>query len=210
MIAVACVLRQGGKVGYSADWVARLRNSVARNLDQPHRFVCLSDCDVDCERIPLINNGPGFWSKLELFRPGLFDTPVLYIDLDTVICGNLDHIVSRIQDQRFVMLHETDKNVTSSAVMWWRGDQSHLYTQWIAESQATWAAQYSKMPRYGDQAFIEDRVDHTLLQQHIPGDWIAWSSQKQSNANAKLLIFRKVSQKPSTMLDHALVRAHWH
>lgn len=210
MITVACVLRHGGKVGYNAEWVVKLRNSVARNLAQPHRFVCLSDCAVDCERIPLINSGPGFWSKLELFRPGLFNTPVLYIDLDTVICGNLDHIVSQIKDQSFVMLHETDKNVTSSAVMWWNGDYSDLYTQWAAESQSTWSTQYSKMPRYGDQAFIEDRVAHTLLQQHIPAEWVGWSSQKQINSQAKILIFRKVSQKPSTMLDHALVQAHWH
>jgi hypothetical protein len=210
MITVACVLKQGGKVGYNADWVAKLRNSVTRNLSQPHQFVCLSDCEVECERIPLINSGPGFWSKLELFRPGLFDTPVLYIDLDTVICGSLDQVVDRIQNQQFVMLHETDKNVVSSAVMWWRGDHSSLYAQWSAESQDTWAAQYSKMPRYGDQAFIEDRVKHTLLQDHIPQDWVAWSSQKQSSPNARLLIFRKVSQKPSTMLDHALVQAHWH
>ena len=96
MITVACVLRQGGKVGYDASWVTKLRNSVARNLTLPYRFVCLSDCDVDCERIALEPGGQGFWSKLQLFRPGQFDTPVLYIDLDALICQNIDDIVTRV------------------------------------------------------------------------------------------------------------------
>lgn len=210
MITVACVLRQGGKVGYDATWVSKLRNSVRRNLQMPHRFVCLSDCDVNCERIPLINAGIGFWSKLELFRPKLLTGPILYLDLDTVICGNLDEIVQRIQHEDFVMLHETDKNVVSSAVMWWQGDHSYLYNQWLEQPVDAWYAQYSKMPRYGDQAFIEDRTRYTLLQQHIPSEWVGWSSEKKINHAARLLIFRKTSQKPSTMLDHELVQAHWY
>ena len=110
MLNVVCVLRQGGKVGYDATWVEKLKNSVARNLTIEHRFVCLSDVDVPCERIPLIGAGAGFWSKLELFRTELFKGPVLYIDLDTVVCASLDDMVNRIKDQQFVMLLETDKN----------------------------------------------------------------------------------------------------
>ena len=108
MINVVCVLRNGGKVGYDAIWVEKLKNSVARNLTLKHQFICLSDVDVPCNRIPLISHDAGFWAKLELFRPKLFDGPVLYIDLDTVICASLDDVVNRIKDQQFVMLLETE------------------------------------------------------------------------------------------------------
>ena len=210
MINVVCVLRNGGKVGYDATWVEKLKKSVARNLTLEHRFVCLSDVAVPCERIPLIGTGAGFWAKLELFRPRLFDGPVLYIDLDTVVCANLDDIVDRIKDQQFVMLLETDKNVVSSAVMWWQGDHSYLWDQYLEISSEEIKECYSKMPRYGDQAFIEDYTTHTLLQDHIPTEWIGWSSQRETPVNSKILIFRKVSQKPSTMLDHPLVKQHWY
>ena len=210
MINVVCVLRNGGKVGYDATWVEKLKNSVARNLTLKHKFVCLSDVDVPCERIPLIGAGAGFWAKLELFRPGLFTDPVLYIDLDTVICSNLDDIVDRIKDQQFVMLLETDKNVVSSAVMWWQGDHSYLWNQYIKTPEGVLKEQYSKMPKYGDQAFIQDYTEHTLLQEHIPEPWVGWSSQRTVPTDAKLLIFRKVSQKPSTMSDHPLVQQHWY
>jgi hypothetical protein len=210
MINVVCVLRQGGKVGYDATWVEKLKNSVARNLTLEHKFICLSDVDVPCERIPLIKDGIGFWAKLELFRSELFTGPVLYLDLDTVICNNLDNIIHCIKDQNFVMLKETDKNVVSSAVMWWQGDHSYLWKKYINTPVDVLKEQYSKMPRYGDQAFIEDHTTHTLLQEYIPDEWVGWSSQRDIPTNAKLLIFRKVSQKPSNMLDHPLVQQHWH
>jgi hypothetical protein len=210
MINVVCVLRHGGKVGYDATWVEKLKNSVARNLTIDHKFICLSDVDVPCERIPLIGTGVGFWSKLELFRPGLFNDPVLYIDLDTVICDNIDGIVANVSNQNFVMLKETDKNVVSSAVMWWKGDHSYLWEKYTNIPSNIIKNEYSKMPRYGDQAFIEDYTSHTLLQDHIPEHWISWSSQKEIPTDFKILIFRKVSQKPSTMLDHPIVQQHWH
>lgn len=210
MINVVCVLRQGGKVGYDATWVEKLKNSVARNLTLEHKFICLSDVDVPCKRIPLISDGAGFWAKLELFRPGLFTDPVLYIDLDTVVCNNIDSIVNGVKDQDFVMLKETDKNVVSSAVMWWRGDHSYLWRRYTNTPVSVLKEQYSKMPRYGDQAFIEDGAKHTLLQQHIPESWVGWSSQPVTTPDTKILIFRKVSQKPSTMPDHPLVQQHWH
>jgi hypothetical protein len=210
VINVVCVLRQGGKVGYDATWVEKLKNSVARNLTVEHRFICLSDVDVPCERIPLISTSGGFWSKLELFRANIFNGPVLYIDLDTVVCAGLDDIVNKIKDQQFVMLLETDKNVVSSAVMWWQGDHSYLWDRYLEMSSEEIKEQYSKMPRYGDQAFVEDYTNHTLLQDYIPTEWVGWSSQPVTSPDTKILIFRKVSQKPSTMLDHPLVQQHWH
>ena len=93
MLTVACVLWQGRfrrrRKMYGTDWVLRLKNMVKRNLPVPHRFVCLSNVDVPCERIPLIHDWPGWFSKIELHRPGLFKDRVLYIDLDELILKNL-------------------------------------------------------------------------------------------------------------------------
>lgn len=98
MITVACVYWKGVFRGresiYSGEWVAKLKNMVARNLPMPHRFVCLSNVPVSCERIHLLNDWRGWWSKIELFRPGLFDGDrVLYLDLDTIVLKDLTPIV---------------------------------------------------------------------------------------------------------------------
>jgi hypothetical protein len=211
MINIVCVLRSGGKVGYDASWVEKLQRAVDRNLSQPHRFVCLSDCEVSCERIALENIGKGFWSKMQLFKPNLFIGPVLYLDLDTVICNNIDPIVDCIKNQQFVMWHEADRQIHSSAFMWWQGDHSylwHLYQQYGPEH---WAKKYSEPPLYGDQALISEHTKHTLLTDHCPNKWFHIASRRDTDSlvDVKLLMFRKTLQKPSTMLNHPLVQTHW-
>ena len=211
VINVACVLRAGGKVGYDATWVAKLQRAVERNLSHPHRFVCLSDCEVPCERIVLEDVGKGFWSKIQLFKPNLFTGPVLYLDLDTVICSSIDPIVDCIKDQKFVMWYEADRQIHSSAFMWWQGDHSHLWNLYQQQSPEYWANLYCRPPLYGDQALISEHVEHTLLTDHCDPTWFHIASHRDcDNLNrVKLLMFRKTSQKPSTMLNHPLVQTHW-
>jgi hypothetical protein len=88
-LTFACVLK-AGPAGYAAAEVAWLHAGVNRHLPGV-RFVCLSDMDVECERVPLLEGWPGWWSKLELFRPDLVG-PILYADLDTLIVGSLADI----------------------------------------------------------------------------------------------------------------------
>jgi hypothetical protein len=83
---VICVLRSGGI--YGAGDVEKLRNQVARHLSLPHEFVCLSDVEVSCKRIALQHDWSGWWSKVELFRPGVIQGPTVYMDLDNVILGD--------------------------------------------------------------------------------------------------------------------------
>lgn len=95
MITVACVLKSGGI--YTAEWVDRLRIMVERHLSLAHNFVCLSDMDVPgIETIPLVHQWPGWWSKLELFGPALWDVErALYLDLDVLVTGVLDSLVNQ-------------------------------------------------------------------------------------------------------------------
>lgn len=120
---VACVLRYGGD--YGPEYVARLREGVRRYLSGA-RFVCLSDGEVPCERIPLTTRWPGWLSKLEIFRPGLFDGPVLYLDLDTAVTGSLAEIAA--YPHRFTMLSDFYRpELAASGVMAWCGDYSAIF-----------------------------------------------------------------------------------
>lgn len=85
-MTVACVLRSGG--GFTTDDVDALHRAFLR-YDPGVDFVCLSDVPVRCRWISLSTDLPGWWAKMELFRPGLFTGErVLYIDLDTVVVGD--------------------------------------------------------------------------------------------------------------------------
>ena len=212
MLNVVCLLRQGGKVGYTAEWVDKLQRGVQRNLTHSHRFVCFSDCAVNCERIELETGDYGFWSKMQMFKPGLLTGPTLYLDLDTVICSNIDSIIDNIQQQQFVMWIEADKNIHSSAFMYWQGDHSNLWNTFISKPLSYWESLYGVPPLYGDQAIISENTQHTVLTDHCPAEWFHIASHKDARRDLgqiKMLMFRKVSQKPSTMSYHPLVQAHW-
>ena len=217
MITVACVLRQGGKVGYDASWVEKLHNSISRNLTIPFKFVCLSDCEVPCERIPLDEVGPGYWAKMQLFRPGLFAGPVLFFDLDTVICNNIDDLVQRLLDQNnFIMWQDTYYNISSSAIMYWNGDYSAVYDSYILK-QPWYENHYSSNNQItgrliGDQAVISSLVDHKFVNDFCPENWIHVVGKHDDTCDlseTRILIFRKLHTKPSTLPNHRLVKEHW-
>lgn len=149
-LTVACVLQSGGV--YTPDWVRQLKEGVDRHLSG-HRFVCLSDVEVPCERIPLERTFPRYWCKMSLFRH-VFDTPVLYIDLDSVIVGPLDDLfrgrLTMVQDFRY-------NGVANGSVMSWTGDHSHLWRWFITDPDRIMRAYDMRGSNGGlDQGFVSD------------------------------------------------------
>jgi hypothetical protein len=89
---ILTVLRSGGE--YEPKHVQAVQRQVARWAPGVS-FGCLSDTPiegVDC--IPLRHNWPGWFAKLELFRPDLGGR-FLYTDLDNLIVGPLDDILEQ-------------------------------------------------------------------------------------------------------------------
>lgn len=166
MLTVASVLKSGGI--YDATWVARLRDGVKRHLPIEHRFVCLSDVDVPCERIPLQHDWPGWWSKIELFTlPG----PVLYFDLDTAIVGNLETLASHAEERKLIMLRDFYvPDHCGSGVMAWAGDYPLEAYRLFAETPGK--LMDVRRARMGDQAFIEEALPLITHWQRLVGDQI--------------------------------------
>lgn len=102
---VVCV-----KVGtkYGADYVNKLAAMVARHTTLPHTFLCLTDDPrgVTCRTVPIGTTLPGWWAKLVLFKPhpALADGRTVFLDLDTVIVGNMDFLLQ--YDGPFAILRD--------------------------------------------------------------------------------------------------------
>lgn len=126
-VTVTCVLRTGAD--FTEDYVVKLRNAVHRNLHMRHDFICLTDQPIKgicC--VPLQHKWPGWWSKIELFRPNLFEGRVLYFDLDTLIVDGIDEFAE--YDHVFTMLAGFRKTWRrASGVMAWHGDYSGVYSE---------------------------------------------------------------------------------
>lgn len=100
MVRRVCVLRSGGEFGPEhVQWLAGkvdlLQWLVAETdvIGKADVLQCLSDVPVrGVPTIPLQHGWPGWWAKMELFRP---DIPgdLLYLDLDTVVRGDLQPLI---------------------------------------------------------------------------------------------------------------------
>lgn len=160
---VACVLKSGGD--FTPEYVSRLRDGVAAHLGD-HRFVCLSDVPVDCERIPLGLGLPGWWSKLELFQ---LTGKVIYLDLDTVINGPLQDLADI--DTPFSMLDDLNGHGINktSGVMVWNGDFTHVMED-IGKDPFS---NYRSPRKWGDQGWISSRVKAESIQAHCRPGFVA-------------------------------------
>lgn len=140
---------------------------VAEHLSLRHRFVCLSDVEIPgIETIKLLHGWPGWWSKMELFRPGLFSGPVLYFDLDTFINKNIDLLFE--VPGSFIMLRDFGaRDVPASGVMRWQGDYSELYADFYKKAADT-MMNCTKIGNVGDQAFVGRRVAPQFWQDLTP------------------------------------------
>jgi hypothetical protein len=75
-------------LGRGAEYVGKLQRGVARNMTVPHEFVEVTEKDLPAGRT-------GWFNKLHLLE--MFDGPVLFLDLDVIVTGNIDHLVEIAQ-----------------------------------------------------------------------------------------------------------------
>lgn len=91
-------MKWGDKFG--PEYVNRLYSMVSRNLTLPFKFVCFTDNGAGINRNVEIRPLPDMalpdgkergWRKLSTFRDDIgLSGRVLFLDLDTVIVGNID------------------------------------------------------------------------------------------------------------------------
>lgn len=158
-LTVVCVYSRGS--GFTDEYVTRLRDAVQKHCSAPHRFVCITNHELPgIETIKRAKAWKGWWIKLELFRQGLFDGPVVYFDLDTLILGDITDILTYPHDFSTCSNWKSGRKAThmSSAVMAWDGreDLSHVFHSFhpsmIHEYEQSWE-------RWGDQARIAETIN---------------------------------------------------
>lgn len=156
-------------------WVARLQAGVARHLTEgSFRFVCLSDVDVPCERIPLEHDWPGWWAKCELLR---LRGPVLGLDLDSAIVGDLTDIARVAFMGGFTMLRDFYRHdgLGSGVTAWSEGDitAADLYDIFTGGPDE-WM---HSVGGRGDQGFVEEAAFTPAImrwQDALPGQIVSY------------------------------------
>jgi len=202
MITIACVLRVDEGSRYNINDVKKLKKGFEVFLDTDHRFVCLSNIVIPMiETIPLVTDLKGWWSKIELFRPNLFDSDVFYIDLDMVICNDLLPFLNLCQGHDFLMLNHIKDSTPGSGIMYWqKNDHSYIYDKFMKDP-ARYQQKYTRHPKLGDQAFISENIEYSFFNdiQGFNKDWLQWLDYKENvvHPDTKILIGCGNKLKPS-------------
>lgn len=158
------VLRSGGI--YGPGWVYALKRGLNRWMPPGYDWRVLTDNPEPFAAwgVRLQHDWPGWFSKLELFRPGLFEGPVVYLDLDTLPVGDLSEIAAYAGP--FAMLSDFYRpQQAESGVM--------AFTPGPA-TEAIWEAfmrdPVGNMRRYRrDGRFIAEHSEPVRLQEVFPG-----------------------------------------
>lgn len=151
-LTVACV-KHGDK--YGPDYVNRLYAMVRRHLPGNWRFVCYTDDPkglapeigvVDISKAPV----SGWWAKLALFDPRipLADPTIFYLDLDTIVVGDLSFIKGL--KVGFQILEHPDSPTFNSSVM--------LFDRAFAAPVSQKIRRQDIVRLVGDQDWIEETM----------------------------------------------------
>jgi hypothetical protein len=106
---------------YPVGLINHLMDRVARQTAQPPRFVLITDREhPELRPGVLVRQFPDYWlqpqfktagchAKLAMFEKGVLpdDLPAVYIDLDTVIMGDMHEALSFMDDERTVLIFQS-------------------------------------------------------------------------------------------------------
>lgn len=213
MITVLCVLRSGGV--YAPEWAIRLREAVARNLTLPHRFMCLSDVDVPgVEVIPLRNDWPRWWAKVEMLSPWVEELGrCLYIDLDTLVTGNIDAFAA--YGGPACVTRDFNFGVPSQSVLNFApGQLRHLWAAFTSDPEV-WMADGDRLipPHFGDQVLMTKCHGSRLIdfwQDKLPGQLVSFKRDCGNGlpVNARMVCLHGKPKQCDFPAGH-WVKEHW-
>lgn len=197
---------------YGSHYVNRLYGMVARNLNYPFKFYCITDdtdnirSEVLCRDIPdfeVPETARGPWRKLLMFKPQLFDIrgKTMFLDLDVVIIGGLDRFFS--YSDKFAVRHEFDRRKendtfgNTSMYVFEAGSYPQLYKNYLHNQEAVhkqfWTAEQEYVTRtlysQGELDFFPNEWILSFKEHCLPSFPQRWWKTPKLPQNASILAF---------------------
>lgn len=166
---------RGTTVQYHLSDVCRIIGQIRHYMPQSE-IVVLTDQShgVPAATVKLIYDLPGWWSKLEVFRPSVYAAwgGGFYMDLDTVAVGDFSHMLNCRNE--LAMLTDFNGERPASGIMAWGQDQSYLTARFM-QDPAKHIAAHVTGSSWGDQGFISAHApDPVRIQDMFPGEVVSY------------------------------------
>lgn len=216
-INIVC-LKWGTK--YGAQYVNRLYWGVKRNTTLPFNFHCFTENPEDINKEIITHDLPykkldGWWNKLYLFSEEVpIEGRIFYIDLDTLITGNIDPIMSH--DGGFVVLRDfftgiasgirTNDYVGSGLMSFEAHKYSHIWEKFMENP----ASIIASIKPHGDQVWIMRQQPERLYWQDLfPNQVVSFKvhCRNQLPPDARIVCYHGKPSIPDSMLKTSRVHA---
>ncbi len=179
-ISVICVNVEN-YCGEGVRYVNNLYRSVKQNLSLPFKFYCISDQEGYDNGVNVIptDGSKGWYAKLYAFK--LFTGKTIFLDLDTIVTGNIDYMaegnnLSMLRDFYF-------PDTYGSGVMKWTGDYSFIYDSWVSEGKPSMT--------HGDQEWIAKAMENEVyaLQDLHPDQIYSYKADNLEEIKGSIICF---------------------
>jgi hypothetical protein len=138
---IVLVLRSGKDFTFrDVELIAKHINGKWDSKTRP-RIICLWDNASEAydlgnlELIPLTNDYPGTWSRMQLYSPEMEKyRPFLYVDLDTAVITSLENIFNLIKDPTKLIVLEDfwQKGQLATGLVWFPAKCKQISDVWTA------------------------------------------------------------------------------
>jgi len=192
---------------YGPEYVNILHTMVRRQLTRPCRFVCLTDDTagidpvIECRPLPEIDlaGAPSYsgWRKLSSFSPALndLDGPILFLDLDLVITGNIDAFFDHPGD--FCIIEnwtQLNRGIGNSSVYRYAARKyNYIFEDWQKrgeeiltqhQNEQIYLSHMAKPLTYWPESWCRSFKRHCL-----PGGILNWFIPPRLPPEAKMIVF---------------------
>lgn len=193
MYNIVC-LKWGTK--FQPEYVNRLFYGVRRNTTLPFTFHCFTEDSTGLDSNIVIHPLPytniqGWWQKLYLFSDEVnIDGRILFLDLDTLIVGNIDHFIS--YDTGFVTLrdlwHRKPDDVGSAILSFRTSEHKHIWESFIKDPVTA----IRSLHPHGDQKWIQkEQPKRQYWQDIFPNHIVSFKSHCRNGIpnNARIICY---------------------
>ena len=140
MRTVVLVLRSGKDFKFD-DVYLIVNKIVSKWKNGKPRIICIWDkCEESysigrVEFIPMTNNYPGTWSRMQLYSPEMEQyRPFLYVDLDTVLIESLEFVFDLVKNEtEFITLEDFwQPGLLATGLVWFPAKSEKITKVWQA------------------------------------------------------------------------------
>ena len=205
---------------FGPEYVNKLYNSIKRNTTIPINFICYTEdpTGVECETREFLEPLPYWWYIIGLFNPAHgFKNKTIYLDLDTVITGNIDHILTLEEDFATLRDFYRPNGLQTAYIMW--------EPEWGAFIWDRLKTQYPKPGHYkrllkfagGTNRFLEQSVglgnEVVRLQDKFNGECVSYKVNirrpERFVPDREKIVFFHGQPRPHEVAHLPFMRQHW-